>query len=139
MPFQSLYNLKWDLGLLDDFDRNLIRKYPDCFRVVKGSNVLACLKLLKWDDEFVVFALQSSKMKFLQRIAYLNVGLYPFTSFFLIVYCFLPTLSLLSGQFIVQSLKIAFLVYLLAISLTLCNCMLAILEIKCSGIDLEEW
>ncbi|KAK1395808.1 hypothetical protein POM88_005671 [Heracleum sosnowskyi] len=58
VPFQSLYNLKWDLGLLDDFDRNLIRKYPDCFRVVKGSNGLACLKLLKWDDEFVVSALQ---------------------------------------------------------------------------------
>ncbi|KAK1403483.1 hypothetical protein POM88_003088 [Heracleum sosnowskyi] len=36
--FQSFYNLKWDLGLPDDFDRNLIRKYPDCFRVVKGSN-----------------------------------------------------------------------------------------------------
>ena len=38
-------------------------------------------------------------MKFLQRIAYLNVGIYPFTSIFLIVYCFLPALSLFSGQF----------------------------------------
>ncbi|CAB4279100.1 unnamed protein product [Prunus armeniaca] len=28
------------------------------------------------------------------RIAYLNVGIYPFTSIFLIVYCFLPALSL---------------------------------------------
>ncbi|KAK1391684.1 hypothetical protein POM88_010740 [Heracleum sosnowskyi] len=59
--FQSFYNLKWDLGLPDDFDRNLIMKYPDCFRVVKGSNGLACLKLLKWDDEFVVSALQRRK------------------------------------------------------------------------------
>ncbi|KAL1814216.1 hypothetical protein ACET3Z_024281 [Daucus carota] len=58
VSFQSLYNLKWDLGLPDDFDRNLIRKYPDCFRAVKGSNGLACLKLLKWDDEFAVSALQ---------------------------------------------------------------------------------
>ncbi|KAK1392681.1 hypothetical protein POM88_011737 [Heracleum sosnowskyi] len=61
VSFQSFYNLKWDLGLPDDFDRNLIRKYPDCFRVVKGSNGLACLKLLKWDDEFVVSALQRGK------------------------------------------------------------------------------
>ncbi|XP_059306742.1 cellulose synthase-like protein D3 [Lycium ferocissimum] len=79
----------------------------------------------------------SPKMKILQRIAYLNVGIYPFTSIFLIVYCFLPALSLFSGQFIVQSLNITFLVYLLVISLTLC--MLAILEIKWSGITLEEW
>lgn len=79
----------------------------------------------------------SPKMKFLQRIAYLNVGIYPFTSFFLIVYCFLPALSLFSGEFIVQTLNVTFLVYLLAITVTLF--MLAILEIKWSGIALEEW
>ncbi|KAF6148592.1 hypothetical protein GIB67_042551 [Kingdonia uniflora] len=79
----------------------------------------------------------SPRMKLLQRIAYLNVGIYPFTSIFLIVYCFLPALSLFSGQFIVQSLNVAFLTYLLVISVTLC--LLAILEIKWSGIALEEW
>ncbi|KAL9267135.1 Cellulose synthase-like protein [Drosera capensis] len=79
----------------------------------------------------------STKMKLLQRMAYLNVGIYPFTSVFLIVYCFLPALSLFSGQFIVQTLSITFLVYLLLISITLC--MLALLEIKWSGITLEEW
>lgn len=81
--------------------------------------------------------LASPRMKFLQRVAYLNVGLYPFTSIFLIVYCFLPALSLFSGQFIVQSLNITFLTYLLGITLTLC--ILAMLEIKWSGIGLEEW
>ncbi|KAL9296179.1 hypothetical protein ACSQ67_022075 [Phaseolus vulgaris] len=81
--------------------------------------------------------LASPRMKFLQRIAYLNVGIYPFTSFFLIVYCFLPALSLFSGQFIVQTLNVTFLVYLLTITVTLC--MLAVLEIKWSGIELEEW
>ncbi|KAH0456878.1 hypothetical protein IEQ34_014785 [Dendrobium chrysotoxum] len=81
--------------------------------------------------------LASPKMKFLQRIAYLNVGIYPFTSFFLIVYCFLPALSLFSGQFIVQTLNVTFLAYLLVI--TVCLCLLAILEIRWSGIELEEW
>ncbi|KAL1820033.1 hypothetical protein ACET3Z_014902 [Daucus carota] len=81
--------------------------------------------------------LASSRMKFLQRIAYLNVGIYPFTSIFLIVYCFLPALSLFSGQFIVQSLDVTFLAYLLTITITLC--LLAILEVKWSGIELEEW
>ncbi|CAI9772442.1 unnamed protein product [Fraxinus pennsylvanica] len=81
--------------------------------------------------------LASPKMKLLQRVAYLNVGIYPFTSVFLIVYCFLPALSLFSGQFIVQTLNVTFLTYLLVITLTLC--MLAVLEIKWSGIELEEW
>lgn len=81
--------------------------------------------------------LASPKMKILQRIAYLNVGIYPFTSIFLIVYCFLPALSLFSGQFIVQTLDVTFLTYLLVITVTLC--LLAILEIKWSGIALEEW
>ncbi|CDY38080.1 BnaC02g06930D [Brassica napus] len=57
--------------------------------------------------------LASPKMKILQRIAYLNVGIYPFTSIFLIVYCFLPALSLFSGQFIVQTLNVTFLFWLI--------------------------
>ncbi|MBA0827283.1 hypothetical protein Goarm_012070 [Gossypium armourianum] len=81
--------------------------------------------------------LASPRMKLLQRIAYLNVGIYPFTSIFLIVYCFLPALSLFSGQFIVQTLNVTFLTYLLIITVTLC--LLAVLEIKWSGIELEEW
>ncbi|RVW41791.1 Cellulose synthase-like protein D3 [Vitis vinifera] len=81
--------------------------------------------------------LASPRMKLLQRVAYLNVGIYPFTSIFLIVYCFLPALSLFSGQFIVQTLNVTFLTYLLVITVTLC--MLAVLEIKWSGIELEEW
>lgn len=70
-------------------------------------------------------------------MAYLNVGIYPFTSIFLIVYCFLPALSLISGHFIVQTLSVAFLIYLLII--TICLIALAILEVKWSGISLEEW
>lgn len=81
--------------------------------------------------------LGSRRLKFLQRLAYLNVGIYPFTSLFLIVYCFLPALSLFSGQFIVEQVNVVFLVYLLTI--TLCLIGLAILEVKWSGISLEDW
>ncbi|XP_065862855.1 cellulose synthase-like protein D1 [Euphorbia lathyris] len=81
--------------------------------------------------------LATRRLKFLQRIAYLNVGIYPFTSFFLVAYCYLPALSLISGQFIVSSLNIAFLSYLLIISVTLT--LLSLLEVKWSGIGLEEW
>ncbi|MCO5563478.1 hypothetical protein L7F22_017120 [Adiantum nelumboides] len=81
--------------------------------------------------------LAGSRMKILQRIAYANVGIYPFTSIFLMVYCFLPALSLFTDQFIVQTLDVFFLIYLLVITLTLC--MLAVLEVKWAGITLEEW
>lgn len=79
----------------------------------------------------------SPRMKFLQRVAYFNVGMYPFTSIFLIVYCVLPAISLFTGKFIVQSLSVTFLTLLLAITLSLC--MLAILEIRWSGITLHDW
>ncbi|XP_041000885.1 cellulose synthase-like protein D4 [Juglans microcarpa x Juglans regia] len=81
--------------------------------------------------------LATRRLMFLQRMAYLNVGIYPFTSVFLIVYCFLPALSLISGNFIVQTLSVVFLVYLLII--TVCLISLAILEVKWAGIGLEEW
>ncbi|KAK6156475.1 hypothetical protein DH2020_010723 [Rehmannia glutinosa] len=81
--------------------------------------------------------LASKKLKVLQRLAYLNVGVYPFTSMFLIVYCFLPALSLFSGHFIVQTLDVSFLGLLLTISI--CLVALAILEVKWSGVGLEEW
>ncbi|KAB1213999.1 Cellulose synthase-like protein D4 [Morella rubra] len=81
--------------------------------------------------------LGSKRLMFLQRMAYLNVGIYPFTSIFLIVYCFLPALSLISGNFIVKTLSVSYLIYLLTI--TLCIVALAILEVKWSGIGLEEW
>ncbi|XP_040861411.1 LOW QUALITY PROTEIN: cellulose synthase-like protein D1 [Glycine max] len=77
------------------------------------------------------------RLKFLQRISYLNVGIYPFTSVFLVVYCFIPALSLFSGQFIVNGLNPAFLIYLLLI--TICLTLLSLLEVKWSGIALEEW
>ncbi|KAK6140951.1 hypothetical protein DH2020_025305 [Rehmannia glutinosa] len=122
------------------------RELLDASTVAEAISVISCWlhQVLRWATGSVeIFfsrnnaLLASSKMKILQRIAYLNVGIYPFTSLFLIVYCFLPALSLFSGQFIVQSLDVTFLTHLLGITLTLCA--LAVLEIKWSGINLEEW
>ncbi|RLM55636.1 hypothetical protein C2845_PM10G12810 [Panicum miliaceum] len=81
--------------------------------------------------------LASRRLKFLQRLSYLNVGIYSFTSLFLIMYCLLPALSLFSGQFIVATLDPTFLCHLLLITITLM--LLCLLEVKWSGIGLEEW
>ncbi|GER42768.1 cellulose synthase-like protein [Striga asiatica] len=117
----------------------------DAFRGTAPINLTDRLnQVLRWATGSVeiffsrnnaIFA--STRMKFLQRVAYFNVGIYPFTSGFLIVYCVLPALSLFSGEFIVKTLDVSFLVFLLAITLTLC--MLALLEIKWSGITLHDW
>ncbi|KAK6145829.1 hypothetical protein DH2020_019698 [Rehmannia glutinosa] len=81
--------------------------------------------------------LASPRLKFLQRLAYLNIAMYPFSSIFLVVYCFLPALSLFTGEFIVQSLDIVFLFYVFIIVLALT--LISLLEVKWSGIGLEEW
>ncbi|KAF8412538.1 hypothetical protein HHK36_000526 [Tetracentron sinense] len=118
---------------------------PDAFRGTAPINLTDRLhQVLRWATGSVeIFfsrnnaILASSRLKFLQRMAYLNVGIYPFTSIFLVVYCFLPALSLFSGHFIVQTLNATFLVYLLTITITLT--LLSLLEVKWSGIALEEW
>ncbi|KAK9280132.1 hypothetical protein L1049_013819 [Liquidambar formosana] len=122
-----------------------VPKCGDAFRGTAPINLTDRLhQVLRWATGSVeIFfsrnncLLASPRMKVLQRVAYLNVAIYPFTSIFVIVYCFLPAFSLFSGQFIVQTLNVNFLLYLLAVTLTLC--MLAGLEIKWSGIQLEEW
>ncbi|KAL3533977.1 hypothetical protein ACH5RR_007498 [Cinchona calisaya] len=63
IPLQSLHPLKWDFGLPDDFDKNLVKKFPDHFQIVKGINGLACLKLVEWREEFAVSELQKMNEK----------------------------------------------------------------------------
>ncbi|KAK3020559.1 hypothetical protein RJ639_046909 [Escallonia herrerae] len=117
----------------------------DAFRGTAPINLTDRLvQVLRWATGSVeIFFSRNSalfatrRMKFLQRVAYFNVGLYPFTSFFLLAYCVVPALSLFSGKFIVQSLNVTFLSLLLVMTLTLC--MLAALEIKWSGITLHDW
>lgn len=61
LPLKSLYPMKWDLGLPDNFEKLLVPKYPDLFRFIKASNGLSCLRLLQWRDEFAVSELERSK------------------------------------------------------------------------------
>ncbi|KAJ9554825.1 hypothetical protein OSB04_009439 [Centaurea solstitialis] len=60
IPLQSLHPLRWDLGFPYDYDKTLVEKHPDKFRIVKGSNGLSNLKLETWVDEFAVSELQKS-------------------------------------------------------------------------------
>lgn len=57
LPLQSLYPMKWDLGLPDNFEKLLVPKYPDHFHFVKEKGI-SCLHLSQWRDEFAISALQ---------------------------------------------------------------------------------
>ncbi|KAH9309751.1 hypothetical protein KI387_037662, partial [Taxus chinensis] len=48
------------------------------------------------------YSLRSAKLEWLQRIAYINMVVYPLASIPLIAYCFLPAVCLLTGKFIIS-------------------------------------
>ncbi|OMO68840.1 hypothetical protein COLO4_29392 [Corchorus olitorius] len=60
VPLQSLHPLRWDLGLPDNFEKVLIPKFPDHFRIVKAPIGVAAIRLVQWRDEFAVSALERS-------------------------------------------------------------------------------
>ncbi|XP_076898238.1 protein WHAT'S THIS FACTOR 9, mitochondrial-like [Bidens hawaiensis] len=60
LPVRAVHSLRWDLGFPYDYDRILVEKYPDKFRIVNDSNGLPSLKLVNWVDEFAVSELQKS-------------------------------------------------------------------------------
>lgn len=45
------------------------------------------------------------RLKWLQRLAYINTILYPFTSLPLVAYCSLPAICLLTGKFIIPTVS----------------------------------
>ncbi|KAK4749895.1 hypothetical protein SAY87_027344 [Trapa incisa] len=57
IPLKSLVPLRWDLGLPDNFMKELVPKYPSHFQFAK-SNDLVSLKLKEWREEYAVSALE---------------------------------------------------------------------------------
>lgn len=48
---------------------------------------------------------KDSRLKMLQRLAYVNTVIYPFTAFPLLAYCTLPAVCLLTNQFIIPTVR----------------------------------
>ncbi|MCO5601057.1 hypothetical protein L7F22_055174 [Adiantum nelumboides] len=76
-------------------------------------------------------------LKWLERLAYINTIVYPLTSLPLLAYCTLPAVCLLTGKFIIPTIdgyaSLWFLSLFLSIFAT------GILEIRWSGIGIDEW
>ncbi|GJY13839.1 cellulose synthase A catalytic subunit 7 [UDP-forming] [Tanacetum coccineum] len=71
------------------------------------------------------------KLKTLERLAYINTIVYPFTSIPLLAYCTLPAVCLLTGKFIIPTLNNSCKMWILALSLYFVHSLLKVL----GGVD----
>nr|KYP38913.1 Cellulose synthase A catalytic subunit 8 [UDP-forming] [Cajanus cajan] len=82
------------------------------------------------------YGFAGGRLKWLQRMAYINTIVYPFTSLPLIAYCTLPAICLLTGKFIIPTLSnvasVLFLGLFLSIIIT------SVLELRWSGVSIED-
>ncbi|XP_076904991.1 cellulose synthase A catalytic subunit 8 [UDP-forming]-like [Bidens hawaiensis] len=76
------------------------------------------------------------RLKLLQRLAYINTIVYPFTSLPLVAYCTLPAICLLTGKFIIPTLSNLAAVWFLGLFLSIITT--SVLEIRWSGVSIEE-
>ncbi|KAL3520063.1 hypothetical protein ACH5RR_018212 [Cinchona calisaya] len=75
------------------------------------------------------------RLKLLQRLAYVNTIVYPFTSLPLVAYCTLPAICLLTGKFIIPTLSN--LASVLFLGLFLSIIATSVLELRWSGVSIE--
>ncbi|KAH9616942.1 hypothetical protein KSS87_004178 [Heliosperma pusillum] len=83
------------------------------------------------------YGYKGGKLKFLERFAYINTTIYPFTSLPLLAYCVLPAICLLTGKFIMPTISTFASLFYLALFLSIF--VTGILELKWSGVSIEEW
>lgn len=76
------------------------------------------------------------KLKILERLAYINTIVYPFTSIPLLAYCTIPAVCLLTGKFIIPTINNFASIWFLALFLSIIAT--AILELRWSGVSIND-
>ncbi|CAJ1938676.1 unnamed protein product [Sphenostylis stenocarpa] len=82
------------------------------------------------------YGFAGGRLKWLQRMAYINTIVYPFTSLPLIAYCCLPAICLLTGKFIIPTLSNVASVLFLGLFLSII--VTSVLELRWSGVSIED-
>nr|TKR58984.1 cellulose synthase 3 [Populus alba] len=77
------------------------------------------------------------RLKWLERFAYVNTTIYPITAIPLLLYCTLPAICLLTDKFIIP--QISNIASIWFISLFLSIFATGILEMRWSGVGIDEW
>nr|XP_010934249.1 cellulose synthase A catalytic subunit 7 [UDP-forming] [Elaeis guineensis] len=76
-------------------------------------------------------------LKWLERLAYTNTIVYPFTSIPLLAYCTIPAVCLLTGKFIIPTLNSFASIWFVALFLSIIAT--GILELRWSGVSIQDW
>lgn len=76
-------------------------------------------------------------LKWLERLAYINTIVYPFTSIPLVAYCTLPAICLLTGKFITPTLTSLASVWFMGLFISIIAT--GVLELRWSGVSIEEF
>lgn len=76
------------------------------------------------------------RLKWLQRMAYINTIVYPFTSLPLLAYCTLPAICLLTGKFIIPTLSNVASVWFLLLFISIIAT--SVLELRWSGVSIQD-
>ncbi|KAL4378126.1 hypothetical protein GQ457_02G004080 [Hibiscus cannabinus] len=81
----------------------------------------------------------AGKLKWLERLAYINTIVYPFTSIPLLAYCTIPAVCLLTGKFIIPTVTKQ--PYKCMVSSTFPFHIIAtgVLELRWSGVSIQDW
>ncbi|XP_074268423.1 cellulose synthase A catalytic subunit 4 [UDP-forming]-like [Silene latifolia] len=77
------------------------------------------------------------KLKCLERLAYINTIVYPFTSIPLLAYCTIPAVCLLTGKFIIPTLTNLASIWFLGLFISII--VTGILELRWSNVGIEDW
>ncbi|XP_078150681.1 cellulose synthase family protein [Carex rostrata] len=85
----------------------------------------------------LLYGYKEGQLKWLERFSYVNTTIYPFTSLPLLAYCTLPAVCLLTGKFIMPT--ISTFASLFFITLFISIFATGILELRWSGVSIEEW
>ncbi|KAF5946916.1 hypothetical protein HYC85_017144 [Camellia sinensis] len=80
---------------------------------------------------------KGGKLKWLERFAYINTTVYPFTSIPLLAYCTLPAICLLTDKFIMPEISTFASLFFIALFISIFTT--GILELRWSGVSIEEW
>lgn len=79
----------------------------------------------------------AGRLILLQRLAYINTIVYPFTSLPLVAYCLIPAICLITGKFIIPTLSNLASVLFLGLFISIIST--GVLELRWSGVSIEDW
>ncbi|KAF2310431.1 hypothetical protein GH714_010010 [Hevea brasiliensis] len=85
----------------------------------------------------VWYGYKEGQLKWLERFAYVNTTVYPFTSLPLLAYCTLPAICLLTDKFIMPEISTFASLFFIALFISIFAT--GILELRWSGVSIEEW